>query len=339
LEYSCPPRIPKALLSFVPASDRTLPLDEPSLKPNTQTLSMNRRSFLRNTALAAAAATVGCNRIRASGAPEMAIATGPTIHGCIDCHVYTSRWPFRRLPCDETPKLVNLLRSYGVAKAWTGSFDALLHRDIMAVNIRLVEECSTGGPGLLVPFGAVNPALPDWEEDLRLCHEVHHMPGIRLHPDFHGYSLDDARFRRLMELATNRGLVVQIALGMEDPRTQSPIARLEAAHPGPLVDLLPSLPQAKVVLLNFFRSFGYNRVLLVRLSSLPQISFDMATSDGLDGIRLLLESVPNIRLLFGSFAPFYNFDSSRLKLQESALAESELAAICNNNASAILRLA
>jgi uncharacterized protein len=298
---------------------------------------MNRRSFIRSTALAAAAATVGYNRVRGAAGRADAAPPQTVAPNLIDCHVYLSRWPFRRVPCDETETLVDLLRSYGVASAWTGSFDALLHRDIMAVNIRLAEECAAKGGGLLAPFGAVNPTLPDWEEDLRRCHEVHRMPGIRLHPDFHGYTLEDARFTRLMELAAGRGLIVQIALGMEDPRTQSPIGRLDAAHPGPLVDLLPKLPQARVALLNFFRSFGYNRVLLIRLSSLPQVSFDMATSDGLDGMRLLLESVPSIRLLFGSYAPFYNFDSSRLKLQESILTAAELDAIRRGNAAALLR--
>ncbi len=299
---------------------------------------MNRRSFIRNTALAAAAATVGAHRARAAAssgaAPSAAQSGAPDL---IDSSVYLSRWPFRRLPFDETKRLVPLLRGYGVASAWTGSFDALLHRDISAVNARLARECEAEGAGLLVPFGAVNPTLPDWEEDLRRCAEVHRMPGIRLHPDFHGYTLEDARFNRLMEMATARGLIVQICLGMEDPRTQAPLARLEAVHPGPLADLLPKMPKARVVLLNFFRSFEYNRVLLLRMSSLPQVSFDLATSDGLDGIHLLLQSVPTMRLLFGSYAPFYNFDSSRLKLQESVLTPEQLAAIRHGNAEAILQ--
>jgi predicted TIM-barrel fold metal-dependent hydrolase len=69
------------------------------------------------------------------------------------------------------------------------------------------------------------------------------------------------------------------------------------------------------------------------------VSFDLATSDGLDGIHLLLESVPKMRLLFGSYAPYYNFDSSRLKLQESVLTVEQLAAIRHGNAEAILRAA
>jgi uncharacterized protein len=303
---------------------------------------MNRRVFIRKAALVAATAAAGYNRSlsQAAGPAESAgheAERGGS--GLIDSNVYLSRWPYRRLPDDESPRLARLLRHHGVSRAWTGSFDALLHRDISAVNARLAEDCRAQGADLFVPFGSVNPALPDWEEDLRRCHEAHRMPGIRLHPDFHGYGLDDPRFARLMGLASARGLIVQIALGMEDPRTQPPTAKFAPPHPGPLADLLPNLPGAKVVLLNFFRAYGYNRVLLVRLSSLPQVSFDMAMVEGVAGVRELLGSVESIRLLFGSYAPYYNFDSSRLKLQESELGAEQLAAIRHGNASNLLRTA
>jgi len=295
---------------------------------------------MKKAALVAAAAAAGHSRSlsQAAGPGEPSgHAPEPAGEDLIDSNVYLSRWPYRRLSNDEPSRLARLLKRNGVSRAWTGSFDALLHRDMSAVNARLAEECSAEGTGLFVPFGAVNPMLPGWEEDLRRCHEVHRMPGIRLHPDFHGYGLDAPRFARLMELAGARGLIVQIALGMEDPRTQPPSATLAPPHPGPLADLLPNMPGAKVVLLNFFRAYGYNRVLLVRLSSLPQVSFDMATVEGVGGVRELLESVATVRLLFGSYSPFYNFDSSRLKLQESELGAGQLAAIRHGNASALLQ--
>jgi predicted TIM-barrel fold metal-dependent hydrolase len=300
---------------------------------------MNRRTFIKNAALVAAAAAAGHDRATA----QVAGPTGnqiPSPRGnesdLVDSNVYLSRWPFRRLPCDETPRLARLLRENGVSRAWAGSFDALLHRDISAVNSRLADECRAEGTGLFSPFGSVNPLLPDWEEDLRRCHEVHGMRGIRLHPDFHGYSLDDSRFARLADLAAARGLVIQIALGIEDPRTQPPTAIYPSPHPGPLVELLPRIPNAKVVLLNFFRSFGYNRVLLVRLANLPQVSFDMATVEGVDAVRGVLESVGSIRLLFGSLAPYYNFDSARLKMQESELSPQQIAAIRHGHATSLL---
>ena len=47
----------------------------------------------------------------------------------VDVNVNVGRWPFRRLPHDETPKLVKKLRTKQVVQAWTGSFDGLLHKE------------------------------------------------------------------------------------------------------------------------------------------------------------------------------------------------------------------
>src|SRR4051794_8183722 len=142
---------------------------------------IHRRAFIKTVTLSTGAIV----------APPLVRASNPATTGIIDTNVSLSRWPLRRLPLDDTGKLVAKLKSSGVTQAWAGSFDALLHKNIAAVNEALMIECRTHGQKMLLPFGTVNPKLPDWQEDLRRCHEQHHMRGIRLFPNYHGYKLDD----------------------------------------------------------------------------------------------------------------------------------------------------
>jgi predicted TIM-barrel fold metal-dependent hydrolase len=253
----------------------------------------------------------------------------------IDVNVNLSRWPTRRCPDDETELLARRLGSHGVVEAWAGTFDGLLHKDVAAANTRLSEECRVCDAVRLVPFGTVNPMLPDWEEDLRRCDEVHHMPGIRLHPNYHGYELEDPSFVRLLQIAAARGLIVQLALEMEDQRMMHPQLRVPPVDPMPLEDVVPGVSGLRLVLLNSLRTLRGED--LVKTLSAGLVSVEIAWLEGLAGLERLLSTVSHERVLFGSHAPSFSFEAARLKLQESELAAVQLRAITHDNARLLLR--
>jgi predicted TIM-barrel fold metal-dependent hydrolase len=252
----------------------------------------------------------------------------------IDTNVTLFRWPFRRCPLDETPALVAKLRGQGVTQAWAGTFDGLLHKDIGAANTRLAEECRQHGAGILRPFGSVNLKLPDWEEDLRRCHEEFKMPGIRVHPNYHGYKLDDPAFARLLTLAAERELVVQLAVMMEDERTQHPRLQVPPVDTLPLAAFVKATPKLKLVLLNCLRTVRGEP--LLRLAATGQVWFDIAMLEGVGGLANLAAQLPAKHLLFGSHAPLFYFESALLKLQESPLSDATRQAIRGDNAHPLL---
>jgi uncharacterized protein len=251
----------------------------------------------------------------------------------IDTNIHLHRWPFLRLNLDAADPLVARLQRFGISTAWAGSYDALLHRDVAAVNSRLVRDCSRHP--LLQAIGTVNPSLPDWEEDLRRCAEDHQMPGIRLYPNYHGYQLSDPKFERLLREASQRGLFVQIAVMMEEERTQHPLLQIPHVNTAPLPDVLKRIPNARVILQNCFRAVRGG--LLLRLLATKRVWFDISTVEGMAGINKLLKTIPVSRLLFGSHAPLYIPESALLKLQESELSDAQQKAIRHANAASISR--
>ncbi|MBS1851126.1 MAG: amidohydrolase family protein [Acidobacteria bacterium] len=254
----------------------------------------------------------------------------------IDTNVNLFRWPFRRLPGDDPQGLVTRLRQKGVGQAWAGSFEALLCRDIGGVNLRLAAACREFGKDFLVPFGCVNPKLPDWEEELRRCHEVHRMPGVRLYPGYHGYTLADPELTHLLSLAASRGLMVQIALSMEDPRTQSPMMIVPPTDPTPLADLVPRLPKLRLLLLNAGYWGGHATPEVKEITQANNVYFDMAMNEGIGGLSRLLDTISPERIVFGSHFPFFYFESALLKVKSAGLPRDQEAALYEGNARRLL---
>lgn len=248
----------------------------------------------------------------------------------VDTNVTLGQWPFRRIPGDEPRQLVEKLKAQGVIQAWAGSFDGIFHRDLSGANERLAATCRTVAPGWLIPFGSINPLLPDWETDLRWCVDKHQMPGIRLHPNYHGYGLDHPEFSRLLALAAERKLIVQVVSTMEDERTQSPLARVPHVDLRPLPALLKSHPNLRINLLNAFRALTIDQA--AEFTAVGKVWFDIAMLESVGGVGRLLEKAPVERILFGSHFPLFYFESALLKMRESDLAQGQRDLILSANA-------
>src|SRR4029077_19814731 len=96
---------------------------------------IDRRSFVK-AALFPLVTSLGIRSTQgAEGAPG-----GPDI---IDSNVHLFEWPFRKLKYNRTEALIAKLRKHRIAKAWAGSFEAVLHKQLDPINGRLAKECRT----------------------------------------------------------------------------------------------------------------------------------------------------------------------------------------------------
>ncbi len=244
----------------------------------------------------------------------------------VDSNVSLFQWPFRRLPLDDSRELRKKLRALGFVEAWAGSFESVLHRDIAGVNSRLVAACREFSE--LTPIGSINVNLTAWENDLDSCLEQSEMPGVRLYPNYHGYALDDARFIELVKRATAARRFVQIAVAMEDTRTQHDLVRTADVDLTPLSATLRQITGARVQLLNY-RPRG---PLLDELAKTPGVFFDTARVESTDGVAKLLRSVPAGRVVFGSHSPFLIPEAALIRAHESGLTVEQMRAVMTENA-------
>ncbi len=252
----------------------------------------------------------------------------------VDVNVNLSRWPFRRLAFDETARLVAKLRENQISAAWAGSFDGLLHRDVAAVNARLAADCRKFGDGLLRPVGTVNPTLPDWQEDLRRCREVHGMHAIRINPNYQGYRLDDDACEQLFEVAAQSRMIVQLALKMEDVRTHHPLMPVPTVDVAPLAALVGRHPDLRLIVMNNYGTIRGDAA--AGLAEAGQVYFEISHAEQVGALEKLVAQVPFERLLFGSHFPFFNLEASLLKFRESQLGGLMVQAIQHGNAEKLL---
>lgn len=305
--------------------------------------SMDRRSFLKSSLLGVGVSFINSRRSAGQTTASRASKPGSSrAPGIIDTNVNLFNWPFRALKYRDTKALVAKLKKHRVAEAWAGSFEALFAKDMNGVNERLAAECRKQAPGFLIPFGSVNLAWPDWEEDVRRCHEIHRLPGIRIYPGYQPFGLDDPGMERLLRMVEERGLILQVVFAMEDPRVHHPIIHVRPVTFAPLLKAVEAAPNAKVQLLHFDGAIKGEA--LSQFMAHPNTFLEISRLEGNGAIGRMIGAVQGLplarapvdRIVFGSHAPYFPVETAILKLIESPLDAQQLQAIMQGNARRLL---
>lgn len=104
------------------------------------------------------------------------------------------------------------------------------------------------------------------------------MPGIKLYPSYQNFTLDEPAVEELIRRANDRGLIVVIAVDMEDERVHHPRLDITHADVMPLTQVLPKIPEARVVLANAFRHVRGEELRAVTEET--NVRFDIARFEG-----------------------------------------------------------
>ena len=187
--------------------------------------------------------------------------------------------------------------------------------------------------GRLISFGGIHPDDADYKTKLRSLRE-NGFRGIKLHPDYQGVCFNDIRFKRIVDCATENGLIVSVHAGM-DPLSPNDIH----CTPQMAAELIDDVAPTKLVLAHLGGHRLYDDV--ERYLVGKHVYFD--TGVVLDTIdeEQLLRIVKNHgadKILFGTDAPWAGQKAYVDRMNQLPLTHLERNMILEGNAKRLLSI-
>jgi len=242
--------------------------------------------------------------------------------------------------------LRQLEEHYGIHGIGSGLIEDLLHRARKAGLERVVvHSAATAAAQVIpannfalamkeahpsvIPFGTIHPDFTEWEAQLERLYQ-RGIKGLKLHPEFQSFRLDDPRLYPIFEAAADRFLFM-IHVGDDLPPDQN------ASCPYKIARLLDMFPKARIISAHMGGLKHWSHALESTIGRDMYID----TSSSLDFIsdeelRAIWKKHPRDRILFGSDYPLYDPGAEMQKLQTRLLlTDSEMDDLLGNAARAL----
>lgn len=242
----------------------------------------------------------------------------------IDINSYIGHWPFRKLVTTTCEEVIGRMNATGVDMAVISNINGIFYKDTQSANEELYHaiKASSVFTKRLLPMAVLNPIYNGWRQDFKTCIDEWKMKGIRLHPQYHGYTFDNEECITLAKMARDKGVPIAVSLRMVDSR---PSSWLDISQEWTLKNVLPlikAVPDAKYMILNMananqFNVYDKETTELIRKTDMV---FDTSGRMILN-LGDMLKTYGEDKFAFGSHAPI--FDSITGLLRIESLRESE----------------
>ncbi len=99
-------------------------------------------------------------------------------------------------------------------------FESVTRFAVQINEEEILREAASSGEGTfdttaeLLSFGGIHPDTPDYKKELKLLVNEG-VRGIKIHPDYQGVYFDDIRFLRIIEYASELGLIIITHAGVD----------------------------------------------------------------------------------------------------------------------------
>jgi len=201
--------------------------------------------------------------------------------------------------------------------------------DQVAPANAFMNELARKYPDKIIPFGALHPHCKDWEEHLTFIRNSG-FKGLKFHPDFQSFSMDDPTLTPILEELGDE-LMVMWHVGDLPPPDENP------SCPYKLETLRKRFPRARFIAAHLGGYQHWDHALKAYIGEPIYIDTSSSLSfldEGL--IKEILRRHPREFVLFGSDYPLFDASQEIWLLETKAgLKESEIDEIISNGAKAL----
>lgn len=183
----------------------------------------------------------------------------------------------------------------------------------------------------MIPFGSVHPDAPDWREELVRIQALG-LRGIKLHPDYQNFDIDEPRLVPLFETARDLGLLVVLHAGF-DPYSPKHVH----CTPKGCRTVLEKVPGIRMILAHMGGMYLWDEVEAFLVGE--DVFFDTSFVAGAIApaqMKRIIETHGADKILFGSDCPWSSSEKQREFIQSLGLAPEQQAKIFYENACALL---
>ena len=195
-------------------------------------------------------------------------------------------------------------------------------------------RCDERSAKMLIPFMSVHPFDPELKNHIDEIASLG-FRGVKVHPYYQNFSLEDPAVRPMFEMLASNGLVVVSHCGYDVGYP----GRYDACGPKEIASLLKSIPDLVFVAAHLGGCLGFEPHAtdeIVDLGCYADTSALMKDWMRDEEMRLC-RSWPTERLLFGTDFP-WNVCSETIRWVKSVRAESDWGAILGGNARRLLKI-
>lgn len=184
----------------------------------------------------------------------------------------------------------------------------------------------------LISFGTLHPAQDDWRDEIGQL-VADGIPGVKLHPDYQNFFVDDSDLVPIYKALADAGLILLFHAGVD-------IGLPPPVHctPGRLARVLDSVPELKIIAAHMG---GYDRWDDVKKYLAGRdLYFDTSyslTDLGADKMAELIKAHGVDKVLFGTDSPWTGQAAEIAGIRALPLANDEINAILGGNAARLLR--